>query len=82
MSHDVPGVVDPSTKEGYTLDREDGFIGPDLDRTLWLPHHLPQWSSRAASAARYRLDGGVLRLVVEDDHPPWCPQLDDGTPVS
>jgi hypothetical protein len=82
MSHDFPGVVDPRTKEGYTLDREDGFIGPDLDRTLWLPHHLPQWSSRAASAARYRLDGGVLRLVVEDDQPPWCPEFDDGTRVS
>jgi hypothetical protein len=82
MSHDASGVVDPSTKEGYTLDRADEFAGPDLDRTLWLPHHLPQWSSRAASAARYRLDGGVLRLLVEDGQQPWCPEFDDGTRVS
>jgi hypothetical protein len=82
MSQDLSGVVDPRTKEGYTLDREDDFTGPDLDRTLWIPHHLPQWSSRAASAARYRLDGDALRLVIEDDQPPWCPEFDGGTRVS
>jgi hypothetical protein len=38
-----------------------------LDQTRWLPHYLPQWSSREASAARYRLGGGLLRLVVEAD---------------
>ena len=82
MSQDLSGVVDPRTMEGYTLDREDDFTGPDLDRTLWIPHHLPQWSSRAATAARYRLDGGALRLVIEDDQPPWCPEFDGGTRVS
>jgi hypothetical protein len=82
MAHSYSGVVDPRTKQGDTLDREDDFAGPDLDRTLWLPHHLPQWSSRAASAARYRLDGRALRLVVEDDQPPWCPEFDGGTRVS
>jgi hypothetical protein len=82
MAHGHSGVVDPRTKQGYMLDREDDFAGWDLDRTLWLPHHLPQWSSRAASAARYRLGGGVLRLVVEDDQPPWCPEFDGGTRVS
>jgi hypothetical protein len=75
-------IVDPRTKAGYVLDREDTFAGPELDRTLWLPHHLPQWSSRAQSAARYRLDGHALRLVVEDDQPPWCPEFDGGTRVS
>jgi hypothetical protein len=82
MSHDFSGVVDPQTLEGYTLEREDDFAGPGLDRSLWFPHHLPQWSSRAASAARYRLEGGVLRLVVEEDQPPWCPEFDGGTRVS
>ena len=75
-------IVDPRTKAGYVLDREDDFAGPELDRGLWLPHHLPQWSSRAQSAARYRFDGGALRLVVEDDQPPWCPEFDGGTRVS
>jgi hypothetical protein len=75
-------IVDPRTKDGYVLDREDDFSGPDLDRSLWLPHHLPQWSSRTASAARYRLGGGRLTLLVEDDQPPWCPEFDGGTRVS
>jgi hypothetical protein len=82
MAQQVPGVVDPRTKAGYTLDREDDFTGPDLDRMLWFPHHLPQWSSRAAAAARYRLAGGVLRLTIEDDQPPWCSEFDGGTRVS
>jgi hypothetical protein len=75
-------LIDPRTKEGYRLDREDDFTGPELDPTLWLPHHLPQWSSRAQSAARYHLGDGTLRLVVEDDQPPWCAEFDDGTRVS
>jgi len=75
-------IVDPRTKAGYVLDRGDDFAGPELDRTTWLPHHLPQWSSRAQSAARYRLGGGLLRLVIDDDQPPWCPEFDGGTRVS
>jgi hypothetical protein len=75
-------IVDPRTVAGYVLDREDDFSGPELDPTLWLPHHLPQWSSRAASAARYALDGGELRLRIDDDQPPWCPEFDGGTRVS
>ena len=80
--HDVPGVVDPRTKADYRLDREDDFSSGVLDPGLWIPHHLPQWSSRAQSAARYRLVGGALRLVVEDDQPPWCPEFDGQTRVS
>jgi hypothetical protein len=76
------GVIDPRTKDGYVLHREDDFSGPDLDRSLWLPHHLPQWSSRTASAARFRLTDGGLRLVIEDDQTPWCPEFDGGTRVS
>ncbi|MFD2093857.1 glycoside hydrolase family 16 protein [Blastococcus deserti] len=77
-----PEVVDPRTRAGYVLDVEDPFPGPELDRRLWLPHHLPQWSSRASSAARYRLDGGHLRLLIEDGQPPWCPEFDDHVRVS
>ena len=68
--------------QGYTLEVEDRFDGPDLDTSLWLPHHLPHWSSWTASAARYRLGDGLLRLVVEEDQPPWCPEFDGQVRVS
>jgi hypothetical protein len=67
---------------GYELDWEDAFEGPELDRTRWLPYHLPQWSSRAQAAARYELAGGCLHLLIEVDQPPWCPELDGQTRVS
>ncbi|NYJ04183.1 GNAT family N-acetyltransferase [Petropleomorpha daqingensis] len=69
-------------REGYVLEVEDLFDGDELDRDLWLPYYLPHWSSRAASAARYRLGDGVLRLLVEEDQPPWCPEFDGGVRVS
>lgn len=67
---------------GYVLDVEDTFDGDDIDRSLWFPHYLPQWSSREASAARYELSGGALDLLIEEDQPPWCPELDGSTRVS
>src|SRR4051812_201812 len=69
-------------REGYLLAVEDRFDGEELDRGLWLPWYLPHWSSRAASAARYRLVDGCLWLVVEEDQPPWCPEFDGGVRVS
>ena len=75
-------VVDPVTKAGYELEFEDTFDGPTLDPARWLPYHLPQWSSREQAAARYRLGDGLLRLVIEADQPPWCPEFDGQTRVS
>ena len=75
-------VADPVSKAGYELEFEDTFDGDTLDRARWLPHHLPQWSSREQSAARYRLGDGVLRLVIEAGQPPWCPEFDGQTRVS
>jgi hypothetical protein len=74
--------VDPVSKAGYELEFEDTFDGDTLDRSRWLPYYLPQWSSREASAARYRLGDGVLRLLIEADQPPWCPEFDGQTRVS
>jgi len=51
---------------------DDDFAGPDLDRAVWLPHYLPAWSSRAASAASYRTGQPGLVLDVPVDHPRWC----------
>jgi hypothetical protein len=66
----------------YQLTFEDTFDGDALDRSRWYPHYLPQWSSREASAARYRVGGGTLRLLIEADQRPWCPEFDGETRVS
>jgi hypothetical protein len=58
---------------------EDHFDAPALDRDVWLPHYLPQWSSRAASAAAYEVVDSCLRLFVPEAHPLWCP--DDHPPL-
>jgi Glycosyl hydrolases family 16 len=69
-------------KDGYVLEFEDTFDGPVLDETRWFPYYLPQWSSRAAAAARHELGGGLLRLNIEANQQPWCPEFDDGIRVS
>jgi glycosyl hydrolase family 16 len=74
-----PGALD---RTGYELDVEDSFDAAALDPSLWLPHHLPHWSSRSASAARFSLDGDALRLRIEADQPPWCPEFDGWLRVS
>jgi hypothetical protein len=43
-------VVDPVSKAGYELAFEDTFDGDTLEQARWLPHCLPQWSSREAAA--------------------------------
>ena len=68
--------------DGYALEFEDTFDDPALDPGRWLPHYLPQWSSRRAAAARYDVGGGRLRLRVDADQPPWCPDLDGELRVS
>ncbi|MEU4224846.1 glycoside hydrolase family 16 protein [Nonomuraea sp. NPDC026600] len=64
-------------KVGYELEFENSF-----EAGAWIPHHLPHWSSRAASAARYETGGGLLRLQITEDQPPWCPEFDGQTRVS
>ena len=64
------------------LEFEDTFEGDSLDDRRWLPYYLPQWSSREQSAARYRVGGGCLRLLIEADQQPWCPELDGDVRVS
>src|SRR5262245_5220340 len=70
-------AIDP-----YVLEFEDTFAGDALDLDRWLPYYLPQWSSRARSAARYAVGGGVLRLRIDEDQEPWCPELDGDVKVS
>jgi hypothetical protein len=50
----------------------DDFDAEGLDTGVWIPHYLPQWSSRARSAATYEVADSELRLTIaptdaEDD---------------
>ena len=67
---------------GYELVIDEDFDGAGLDTARWFPHYLPHWSSRAATAARYGIRDSQLRLRIDDDQPPWAPDLDGGTRVS
>jgi glycosyl hydrolase family 16 len=66
----------------YELEFDETFEGDTLDTSRWLPYYLPHWSSRERAAARYELGDGVLRLVIEADQQPWCPELDGEVRVS
>jgi hypothetical protein len=66
----------------FELEFEDTFDGSELDPGRWLPTYLPHWSSRERAAARYEVGGGRLRLVIEADQEPWCPELDGEIRVS
>jgi glycosyl hydrolase family 16 len=69
-------------RAGYELEVEDAFDRPTLNEHLWLPFYLPHWSSRAASAARYSVGDGGLRLRIDADQEPWCPEFDGDVRVS
>ncbi|GAA3956744.1 hypothetical protein Aau02nite_64490 [Amorphoplanes auranticolor] len=57
---------------------EERFAGDSLDRSVWLPHYLPHWSSRESSAATYTVAGGELRLSIPPEQGLWCEGLHDG----
>lgn len=68
--------ANPVDKPGYRLEFGDDFEKATLNTDRWLPFYLPQWSSRQLAAARYSLPGSCLRLHIEKDQPPWCPDHD------
>src|SRR5919198_4185102 len=61
---------------------DESFEGDALHPDRWLPFYLPHWSSRDRAAARHEVGGGALRLLIEADQDPWCPEFDDGVRVS
>jgi len=72
-----------------TLDRsgqdpvfEDAFRGAALDEGHWIAAYLPQWSTPDRTAARYAVGETGLRLRIDADQPPWCPELDGDLRVS
>jgi hypothetical protein len=58
---------------------EDDFRGPRLDPSVWLPHYLPAWSSRAATAATYHMQDSCLHLTIPPNQGLWC--ADDHSPA-
>ena len=64
------------------LEFEDDFDAATLDHRRWIAHYLPQWSTRAQSAARYSIGDSCLRLRIDADQEPWCPELDGDVRVS
>ena len=74
--------LDDVRRARYELAVEDTFNGDALNESLWFPYHLPQWSSRTAAAARYDVAEGLLKLRIDADQPPWCPEYDGNTRVS
>jgi hypothetical protein len=70
--------------QGATIEAEflDDFNAPDLDTGVWVPHYLPQWSSRAESAATYEIADSELRLTIPPQQGLWCPGDHDPLRVS
>jgi hypothetical protein len=65
--------------DGGRLVFEDHFDEPALDRSVWLPHYLPAWSSREATAATYDIRDSCLHLSIPPDQGLWLP--DDHQPA-
>lgn len=51
---------------------DDHFDGSDLDRSVWLPHYLPAWSSLDATAADYSVADSCLTLRIGPGQGVWC----------
>jgi hypothetical protein len=69
-----PDGRDRLDRSTFELVFADDFTGPALDPDRWLDHYLPQWTTPDRSAARYRLDGDGLLLLIEADQPAWRPE--------
>ncbi|WP_369140720.1 glycoside hydrolase family 16 protein [Modestobacter versicolor] len=59
-------------RDAARWDFADDFDGADLDRDVWVPHYLPAWSSRAATAATYEVRDSCLHLSVPPGQGLWC----------
>ena len=50
----------------------DDFDDPRLDRSVWLPHYLPAWSSLAETRATYLIHDSHLELSIPPEQGLWC----------
>jgi hypothetical protein len=71
-------VSSRGTRYAPVVTFRDDFDGHDLDRAVWIPHYLPQWSSRADSAATYEVSDSELRLSIPSEQALWCPADHEG----
>jgi hypothetical protein len=61
----------------FVLEFEEDFRARVLDRTRWVSHYLPQWTTPERSAARFELKPGLMRLRIDADQPAWRPEDGD-----
>ena len=66
----------------FALAFEETFADESLNPQRWIPNYLPHWSTWDRAAARYTIADGQLRLQIERDQLPWCPDLDGDLKVS
>lgn len=76
----MPGSTHAADRDHQ--DFVDDFDGTDLDLSVWIPHYLPQWSSRAESAATYAVRDSCLHLTIPPEQGLWCPGDHDPLRVS
>jgi Glycosyl hydrolases family 16 len=69
-------------RSAFDLEFAEDFDRPTLDPARWIAHYLPHWSTPDRTAARYAIENSRLRLLIEADQPPWCPELDGDLRVS
>jgi hypothetical protein len=62
----------------FELEFEDRFEAAALELRRWFPYYL-SLEPPAASAVRYEVGGGRLRLLIEAGQEPWCPEFDGRT---
>lgn len=67
----LPGPLD---RTRFVLEFDEDFRAPELDRTRWVPHYLPHWTTPDRSAARYDLTPTGLLLRIDADQPAWRAQ--------
>lgn len=53
---------------------EDHFDSAVLDESVWFPHYLPAWSSKAATKASYELRDSCLVLSIPPEQGLWLPE--------
>lgn len=73
----VKAADEAPAKPGYTLDFDDEFNGPTLDKSKWTDYYLPHWTADPETAkANYRFENGKLIEYIAKDQKPWSPTLD------
>jgi hypothetical protein len=58
--------------DAMTMPLHDDFDGVDIDRSVWLPHYLPAWSSLDRTVAAWMVHSSALTLTIPIGHPRWC----------